>query len=302
MKRIVLLFVSVFALVAYGENDDSLCVMANQNQCRLDSIMNSVSVLQQQLLKHDKMFSDVEQQRRDFEALRDSNRFQQIRIDDFQQEMADLEETLLYKDSVMSALTQQMSHHLYQKDKQLGKLLILVLIVAMCLIVFTFLARRMVKKKEEHIRVLCARQDELRINQEKLQEDNYKTIQSIAQLVDFQINNNIPRQTDHSLALKVADELVRIEANLARMDSSIKGYRQLLRAVERIKSNFLANGYEIVDMLGEPYHEGMKVVANFITDETLERNQQRITGIIKPQINYNGTMIQSAQITVSQNL
>lgn len=55
-------------------------------------------------------------------------------------------------------------------------------------------------------------------------------------------------------------------------------------------------------MLGKPYNEGMKVVANFVVDENLKEGQQIISGIIKPQINYNGQMIQSAQITVSQNI
>ena len=109
-------------------------------------------------------------------------------------------------------------------------------------------------------------------------------------------------EQDHSLALKVADEIIRIEINLAKMDPAVKGYKQLSKAVERIRTNFAANGYEIVDMLGQPYHEGMKVVANFVTDESLAEGAQIITGITKPQINYNGVMIQSAQITVSQNI
>ena len=69
-----------------------------------------------------------------------------------------------------------------------------------------------------------------------------------------------------------------------------------------MKDNLLANGYELVEMLGKPYNDGMKVTANFVEDEELEQGQQIITGIIKPQINYKGTMIQSAQITVSQNI
>ena len=69
-----------------------------------------------------------------------------------------------------------------------------------------------------------------------------------------------------------------------------------------MEDNLLANGYELVDMLGKPYNDGMKVTANFIEDEDLEQGTQIITGIIKPQINFNGKMIQSAQITVSQNI
>ncbi len=150
-------------------------------------------------------------------------------------------------------------------------------------------------------------QDALRVAQEKMQEDSVKLDNQMLALVEKQMNatpvvTTAATETDHSLALKVADEIVRIELNLSRMDSTVKGYKQLSKAVERIKNNFQANGYEIVDMLGKSYNEGMKVVANFVPDENLKEGEQIITGVTKPQINYNGKMIQSAQITVSQNI
>lgn len=149
-------------------------------------------------------------------------------------------------------------------------------------------------------------QEALQLAQTKMQEESVKLDDKLLELFDKQISAT-PKvvgtdKPDHSLALKVADEIVRIELNMSRMDSSIKGYKQLAKAVERIKDNFKANGYEIIDMLGKPYNEGMKVTANFVADEELEEGKQIITGITKPQINYNGQMIQAAQITVSQNI
>lgn len=149
-------------------------------------------------------------------------------------------------------------------------------------------------------------QETLQSAQLKMQEESVKLDDKLLELFDRQMSNS-PKMVDdgkpdHSLALKVADEIVRIELNMSRMDSSIKGYKQLAKAVGRIKDNFKANGYEIVDMLGKPYNEGMKVTANFVSDEDLEEGKQIITGITKPQINYNGQMIQAAQITVSQNI
>ena len=107
-------------------------------------------------------------------------------------------------------------------------------------------------------------------------------------------------EIDHSLTLKVADEIVKIEMNLSRMDVNIKGYKQLSSGVQRIKDNFKANNYEIVDMLGKPYQAGMKAAVTFVTDEKLEPGQQIISRIIKPQINYKQVMIQAAEIEVSQ--
>lgn len=149
-------------------------------------------------------------------------------------------------------------------------------------------------------------QEALQAAQIKMQEESVKLDDKLLELFNRQLANS-PKvagndNPDHSLVLKVADDIVRIELNMSRMDASIKGYKQLAKAVERIKDNFKANGYEIVDMLGKPYNEGMKVIANFVVDENLEEGRQIITSITKPQINYNGQMIQAAQITVSQNI
>lgn len=106
-------------------------------------------------------------------------------------------------------------------------------------------------------------------------------------------------KADHSLALKVADEVIRIQKNLSRMDESTKGLKQLGSSVKRIQDNFASNGYELVEMLGKEYNEGMKVTANFTPSEDLETGKQIISRIIKPQVNFKGEMIQAAQIEVS---
>ncbi len=151
---------------------------------------------------------------------------------------------------------------------------------------------------------LAQAQENIRKAQEKMQEE---TIQLDNKLIEILSNQPVSVPTaiddgkiDHSLTLKVADEIVRIEMNLSRMDESIKGYKQLSKGVQKIKDNFKANDYEIVDMLGKPYQAGMKAAVTFVTDDTLEPGQQIISRIIKPQVNYKQVMIQAAQIEVSQ--
>lgn len=106
-------------------------------------------------------------------------------------------------------------------------------------------------------------------------------------------------EINHELALKVADEIIRIQKNLANMDAETKGLKQLAASVKRIQDNFEANGYDLVEMLNKPYDQGMKVSANFRPDETLKTGEQIITRIIKPQVNFKGVMIQAAQVEVS---
>jgi peptidoglycan hydrolase CwlO-like protein len=106
-------------------------------------------------------------------------------------------------------------------------------------------------------------------------------------------------EEDHSLALKVADEITRIQMNLGHMDPSTKGLKQLGRAVGAIIDNFQANGYEIPELLNKPYDQGMNLVATMEPDENLEPGKQIIKRIIKPQINYKGVMVQAAQVVVA---
>lgn len=196
------------------------------------------------------------------------------------------------------------NHLIVQRRSAWGVMLVVLVAIAIALMVW--LLTKKINKSVLSIEEVAKAQDALSKAQRRLQEESLKLDDQMLMLLEKQISA-VPKETasveiDHSLALKVADEIVRIELNLSRMDSSVKGYKQLSKAVERIKSNFLANGYEIIDMLGKPYNEGMKVVANFVPDETLKEGEQIIIGITKPQINYNGKMIQSAQITVSQNI
>lgn len=152
-------------------------------------------------------------------------------------------------------------------------------------------------------------ESQIRSTKKTLEEESLKLDSKLIEVLDTQLklkqqekqtvsaNSNI--EIDHSLALKVADEIIRIHKNLQQMDSNTKGLKQLSASVKRIQDNFASNGYELVEMLGKEYNEGMKVIANFIPSEDIDSGKQIITRIIKPQVNYKNEMIQSAQIEVS---
>ena len=108
-----------------------------------------------------------------------------------------------------------------------------------------------------------------------------------------------PVEIDQTLVLKIADEIIRIRKNLSYLDPETKGLKQIEFAAERIQDYFNEYGYEIIELLNKPYHEGMDISAKFKTDNTLEPGQKIITRIIKPQINFQGTVIQSAEVEVS---
>lgn len=153
---------------------------------------------------------------------------------------------------------------------------------------------------------------QIKNTKKSLEEESIKLDSKLVEVLDTQlklkqeekqvVSANSNNEIDHSLALKVADEIVRMQKNISKMDEETKGLKPLVKGIERIQANFASNGYEMVNLLNKDYDERMNIdVINFITDENLTEGRKIITSVIKPQVNYNGVLIQRAQVDVSQN-
>ena len=124
--------------------------------------------------------------------------------------------------------------------------------------------------------------DQIKNTSEAIREDILKLDNQVFWSLDIQKNlketeQNESEDIDHSLALKVADEIIRIQRNLSSMDPDTKGLKQLEFAVDRILDNFREKGYEMVELLNKPYDQGMTVSAKFKPDNTLKQGEQIIT-------------------------
>lgn len=187
------------------------------------------------------------------------------------------------------------------KKSQTGLWIFIVLALVVAAIAFIF--GRLLAKRGNEVASLSAKADKLNeeiVNRLSSEMSEMQTISK--QIGSISIASGGGADTEQKLITTLADRITFMEMTLYKMDSSVRGHKQLSKSIKQMKDNLLANGYELVDMLGKDYHDGMKVTANFVEDENLPEGKQIITGIIKPQINYQGKMIQSAQITVSQNL
>jgi hypothetical protein len=153
---------------------------------------------------------------------------------------------------------------------------------------------------------------QIKNTKKSLEEESIKLDSKLVEVLDTQLKlkqeekqiipNSSNNEIDHSLALKVADEIVRMQKNISKMDDETKGLKPLVKGIERIQANFASNGYEMVNLLNKDYDERMNIdVINFITDENLTEGRKVITAVIKPQVNYNDVLIQRAQVDVSQN-
>ena len=182
-----------------------------------------------------------------------------------------------------------------------GSIIIVLLTLIVSIISFVF--GKLLAKRGNELASLSAKADKLNEEIVAHMSKEMTDMQNIAKQISSLASNPIANSdSEQKLITTLADRITFMEMTLYKMDSSVRGHKQLSKSIKQMKDNLLANGYELVDMLGKDYHDGMKVTANFVEDENLPEGKQIITGIIKPQINYQGKMIQSAQITVSQNL
>lgn len=113
------------------------------------------------------------------------------------------------------------------------------------------------------------------------------------------IKTILPQAIDHSLPLRVGEEIFRMRQRLSALPPETKGLKPLQKSLERLEEEFNQQGYEMVNLLGLKYDEGMSVKGKFIASDDLEVGQAIITKVIKPQINFNGVSIQDAEIEVS---
>jgi chromosome segregation ATPase len=283
----------------------SVTIEQNNIKREFNSLRGEVSVLKNKNAKAESRIS----------ALESLNKDLSLKLDSLQKESDNLANDQKADKSELSTIIGETNEKVLATEQILssrtlwGICGIIALIVALAATVWAFMKKIKsgstsiddVRKAQSSLEEA---QENIRKAQEKMQEE---TIQLDNKLIEVLSKQSVSAPTttddgeiDHSLTLKVADEIVKIEMNLSRMDESIKGYKQLSRGVQRIKDNFKANDYEIVDMLGKPYQAGMKAAVTFVTDDTLEPGQQIISRIIKPQVNYKQVMIQAAQIEVSQ--
>lgn len=179
----------------------------------------------------------------------------------------------------------------------------IIIVTALIFIILAFIFGKAIAKRKNEVENLSAKADKLNEEIVYRLSTEMNDIQVISKQIGALVSApGVNTESEQKLITTLADRITFMEMTLYKMDNSVRGHKQLSKSIKQMKDNLLVNGYELVDMLGKDYHEGMKVTANFVEDEELPEGKQIITGIIKPQINYKGKMIQSAQITVSQNI
>ncbi len=319
MKKTILITLLFWAtnLLAQQQQDSSLVSTINILQERVNQQQSDIQ----------RLYSELDKEYRTYRIVKeDLNKT----IIDKQEEVIDSLNSIIQKsnqelalinrqlNSKIQATEQKTDTQIAQLDSNVGMnrlywIIATFTIFLLGIVFYWLLGKRISRSKTDvETQIATSKSDvetQIKKTNKSLEEESVKLDSKLAEILATQlklkqeegktssVSNN--GREDHSLALKVADEIIRIQKNLSRMDDNTKGLKQLNSSVLRIQDNFAANGYELVDMIGKEYNEGMKVTANFTPREDLETGKQVITRIIKPQVNFKGAMIQPAQIEVS---
>ena len=113
---------------------------------------------------------------------------------------------------------------------------------------------------------------------------------------------NFAQKVDHSLAIRVADEINRINMRINKMDTSSRDVQAVMNALKRLESDLKLQGYEIIIKNGEKYLDTMTFLpVNYVPVKGLKPGEQIIHRTIKPQILFDNKVIQHGEIEVGVN-
>ncbi|NCC18515.1 MAG: hypothetical protein EOM29_06195 [Bacteroidia bacterium] len=313
MKKILLisLFFGATNLFAQQQQDSILVK-------EIPTIKNNVFQQRQEIdaltKKLNSQNNTIGKQSQTISALQEQNTGLNASIDSLSQLIRTNSQNIVTNSQVLDTKIQETEQQAESKISELGgdveknRLYWIIATLATLLLgalMYLFLGKR-IKSSQTDV------ETQIRNTKKSLEEESLKLDNKLIEVLESQLkvqqeeSKKQPIATnekaDHSLALKVADEIVRMQKNISRMDADIKGLKPLEKGIERIQANFAANGYEMVNLLNNEYDERMNIdVINFVEDDTLESGKKIISKIIKPQVNFNGILIQRAQVEVSQN-
>lgn len=310
MNRVIIILLGLVleGLFAYAKpSTDTDKVKALEEKC---------SILQNKQVKADnnlrKLVERQKEAERKIQTLVKENEIQRMAIDSMQDKCNSLEEVQSSDRKKINGKIDATDNNVRTnqdllQSRTLCGVIVVIVVLAIIVSVACWLTKR-IKTGTSTVDDVRKAQEALQAAQTKMQEESVKLDNQLLAIVQKQLDASVSSaskttgEPDHSLVVKLADEIARIETNLSKMDKSVKGYKQLVQAKDRMINNVRANGYEIISLLGQEYNDGMQFQTRFVPDESLPEGKRIITGMIKMQVNYNGKMIQPAEIVVSQNI
>ena len=289
--RKVLFVVLMFASIAInGKASDSLKIVSLQRE--VSNMKISVSRLQQE---NTKMRSLYQLQKTYLDSLLEMQRKHSEDLNMLANKVgADLSETNKNLQNSTNNLSDSINHRTWMAV--CGILIALALLGAVY-----FILRKKILSGSSSIDKIRSAQESLETAQKAMQEESIKLDNKLVELLEKQLNQSPEPKQDHSFVLDIANEIARIEQNLAFMDTKVKGVSNLKNRASAINDRLKSKGYEIPKLVGEKYTDGNNMKPTMELDEDLPVGTQIIRRVLKPMVLYKGEMIQAAEVVVAYN-
>jgi hypothetical protein len=110
------------------------------------------------------------------------------------------------------------------------------------------------------------------------------------------------KDIDHTFYLRVAEELFRMRLRLSKMPEETKGISAVSNAIKRLEDELYIKGYEVIDLTGQDYDDGMTVVVkDFLPQDDMPKGQKKILRTLKPMVKYKTVIISHGEIEVAMS-
>ena len=176
--------------------------------------------------------------------------------------------------------------------------IIAILILLITLVAVFFFLKSKVSEQQDSLS--SVKDTQVKLENESNQLDT-KLIQILEQKLEIaQQKPTHTNEVDHSLPLKLGEEIHRMRKRLKIMEES-QGTKVLNMRIESLEEKINDMGYGIVDLVGRSFDDGMELdKAQFIPDDNLKSGERIITRVIKPRITFNDEIIQHGDVIISQ--
>lgn len=291
-------------------------------QTQLEEQNRNIGILKSQVANQR---SNINQQREAIAGLKDDNTAQNTKLDNLDEQTKSNKKQMVANSNELGTKIEQTGKTVSSNNSKINELddslsknqlywiIASLILLILGILIFLWLKNRIHRNKTEvENEIQSSKSDvetQIRNTKASLEEESVAINTKIIEVLDKQLKLeelNLSEKTateekDHSLVLKVADEVTKIQMSLKVMDQNIKGYKFLKKYATSILDNLKAYGYEIPQLIGKNYNPGMNMVATMEFDDSIEEGKQIIKRIDKPQIDYNGKMIQAANVVVAFN-
>ena len=169
------------------------------------------------------------------------------------------------------------------------------------LIVF-FVLRNKLSSNTRNLDAQIAKTNETLQNEAiKLDSKLVEILQSQLSILNEERKIKDTAEVNHRLPLKVGEEIHRMRKRIENMPQDVKGLSALTNSLQRLEEEFNDSGYEIEDLLGLKFNPGLNIEARFVDKPELQKGEEIITDVLKPQIKYKGIIIQHAKVEVGKS-